>query len=319
VTATLDLNLVAAFVRVIETGSFTAAAHALGLPKSSVSRRVTALESELGVRLVQRSTRQLVLTEAGRQYFERARASLNGLQEASAAAADMSHDVAGLIRFTMAPDTTGFMASLLAEFLQRYPKVRLEVIMTARRVDLVAEGIDVALRNGRLTDSTLVARRLGSSDLGLFASRAYLRREGKPARLADLEKHRFVLYRPLTERESLKLEGPRGPETVKVQTPLVADEMTFVADAIAAGVGIGLVPVLFFGLMLGPLRRGPRPEVVRVLPQYGMGGGDVHLVSPPTAYEPTRVALFRDFIAERFSPMLAKCELALGANKKHGA
>src|SRR5580692_6780641 len=203
--ATMDLNLVATFVRVVEGGSFTAAAHALALPTSSVSRKVSALEAAIGVRLIQRSTRRLVLTEAGRLYFERSRANLVGLADATAAVADMSDDVAGLIRFTTAPDHAGILAGFLAEFLRRHPRVRIETILTPRRVDLVAEGVDLALRGGRLADSTLVARRIGGADLGLFATAGYLRRAGTPRTLAELARHRFVLFGPPDARETLRL------------------------------------------------------------------------------------------------------------------
>src|SRR4051812_4792683 len=190
----LDLNHVNTFVRVVDAGSFTAAARTLGLPKSSVSRRVSALEGVLRVRLLQRSTRKLVLTEAGRLYFERARAALGGLADASAAVVDMSQEIAGPIRFTASGDKTGLIAGLLSEFLARYPNVQIEVVLTPRRVDLVTEGFDLALRAGPLVDSSLVVRRLGRSDHALFASRAYLRAAGTPKRVRDLAEHRFVLF-----------------------------------------------------------------------------------------------------------------------------
>ena len=138
----LDLNLVSTFVRVMETGSFTAAAQELGLPKSSISRRVSALEAALRVRLLQRSTRKLVLTEAGRAYFARVKVALGTLVDASAAVTELSGEIAGPIRFTAGGDNTGLIASLMAEFLARYPKVQIEVVLTPRRVDLVAEGFD---------------------------------------------------------------------------------------------------------------------------------------------------------------------------------
>src|SRR6185436_524098 len=164
-TSAVDLNQVSAFVRVMETGSFTAAARTLGLPKSSVSRRVSALEQSLRVRLLQRGTRKLVLTEAGRLYFERARGALGGLADANAAVTDMSREIAGPIRFTAGGDNTGLIASLIADFLALYPKIQLDVVLTARRVDLVNEGFDLALRAGPLVDSALVVRRLGRSDV----------------------------------------------------------------------------------------------------------------------------------------------------------
>ncbi|MDB4982345.1 MAG: transcriptional regulator, LysR family, partial [Myxococcales bacterium] len=206
-TATIDLNLVSTFVKVAETGGFTAAGRALGLPTSSVSRKVSALEGILEVRLIQRSTRKLVLTEAGRAYFERARASLAGLADATSAVADMSHEVAGPIRLTAAPDNAGILAGFLAEFLAKYPKVRLDVMLTPRRVDLLAEGVDLAVRGGRLGDSSLVVRRIGPADLGLYATPAYLRRAGTPRTLADLSRHRFVLFGPPDTRRALKLTG----------------------------------------------------------------------------------------------------------------
>src|ERR1700691_3550123 len=137
---TPDLNQVSAFVRVMESGSFTAAARALGLPKSSVSRRVSALETALRVRLLQRSSRKLAPTEAGRLYFERARAALGGLADANAAVTDLSQEIAGPIRFTAGGDNTGLLASLLSEFLARHPKIQIDVALTPRRVDLVGEG-----------------------------------------------------------------------------------------------------------------------------------------------------------------------------------
>jgi len=174
------LNQVNAFVRVMNAGSFTAAARALRLPTSSVSRRVSALEKALRVRLVQRGTRKLVLTEAGRLYFEQARTALGRLADANAAVIDMSQEVAGPIRFTAGGDGTGLIATLIAEFVGRYPKVQIEVVLTPRRVDLVGEGFNLALRAGPLVDSSLIVRRLGRRDLALFASRSYLRRAGRP-------------------------------------------------------------------------------------------------------------------------------------------
>jgi DNA-binding transcriptional LysR family regulator len=314
-TNDLDLNLVSAFVRVVEDGSFTTAARQLGLPKSSVSRRVTALERALRVRLLQRSTRKLVLTEAGRLYFERARAALGGLADAGAVVTDLSGEIAGPIRFTAGGDNTGLLANLLAEFLARHPKVQLDVVLTPRRVDLVAEGFDLALRAGPLVDSALIARRLGRVELGLFASRAYLRKAGRPRRVADLAKHRFVLFGEPHEREHLRLTGPEGEEAVEVSGPLVVHEMSFAADAISTGVGIGLIPDTYLGWLAKGGRKGGR-ELERVLPDHGVVGSELSLVSPPTAYEPTRVALLRDFLTERLRPMIQACTLALEADKR---
>jgi DNA-binding transcriptional LysR family regulator len=309
-TNPVDLNQVSAFVRVIDAGSFTAAARTLGLPTSSVSRRVSALEETLRVRLLQRGTRRLVLTEAGRLYFEQARAALGRLADANAAVIDMSQDVAGPIRFTAGGDNTGLVAKLIAEFLGRYPKVQIDVVLTPRRVDLVNEGFDLALRAGMLDDSSLIVRRLGRSDLGLFASRGYLKKAGRPRRVSDLAQHRFVLFGEPSQRHEVRLTGPEGDEAVKIDGPLVVHDMAFASDAIAAGVGIGVVPEAHFGFAIrGRLSAGIR-NLVRVLPDHRVPGVDLSLVSPPTAYEPARVALFRDFLAERLQPLMQACAVA---------
>jgi DNA-binding transcriptional LysR family regulator len=321
VTATdsLDLNQVSAFVRVIDSGSFTAAGRVLGLPKSSVSRRVSALEKSLRVRLLQRGTRKLVLTEAGRLYYERARVALGGLAEASSTVTEMSQEIAGPIRFTLGGDHTGLIANLIAAFLEKYPKVQLEVVLTSRRVDLVAEGFDLALRAGTLIDSSLVVRRLGRSDHGLFASRGYLRKAGTPRRLAELARHRFVLFGEPHDREHLRLTGPQGEvaleEAVKIEGPLVVHEMAFAADAVAAGVGIGLLPEVYLGWAKTGRLHTAGANLVRVLPQHRATGAELSLVSPPTAYEPTRVGLFRDFLAERLRPLMQACEAVIAQER----
>jgi DNA-binding transcriptional LysR family regulator len=316
VTATndVDLNQVSAFVRVMKAGSFTAAARALGLPKSSVSRRVSALEETLRVRLLQRGTRKLVLTEAGRLYFEQAQTALGRLADANAAVIDMTQEVAGPIRFTAGGDNTGLIATLIAEFVGCYPKVQVEVVLTPRRIDLVGEGFDLALRAGPLVDSSLIVRRLGRRDLALFASRSYLGRASRPRSVGELSGHRFVLCGEPPQRHELRLTGPAGIESLKIDGPLVVHEFGFAASVIAAGVGIGLIPEAYFGFMAkGGLSSAGR-QLVRLLPDHSIPGTDLSLVSPPTAYEPTRVRLLRDFLAERIQPLLQ--ESAAAARQK---
>jgi DNA-binding transcriptional LysR family regulator len=198
----------------------------------------------------------------------------------------------------------------------RYPQVVLDLDFTDRKVDLVAEGFDLALRAGPLVDSALVARRLGRTELGLFASRAYLRKEGRPQRIADLARHRFVLFGEPHERENLRLTGPQGEESVKISGPVVVHEMSFGAELVATGLGIGLMPVIDLGRITkgGPRPGGPR-DLVRLLPDHGLVTAELSLVSPPTAYEPARVGLLRDFLTEKLRPMIQACTLAMEADK----
>jgi len=300
----------------VEARSFTAAARALGLPKSSISRRVSALEGALRTRLLQRSTRRLVLTEAGRVYFERARAALAGLTDAGAAVGDMSREIAGPIRFTSGSDNTGFIIRVIGDFLERYPRVQIDVVFTPRRVDLVAEGFDLALRAGPLVDSSLIVRRLGRTDMRLFASRDYLRKHGRPRRFADLGAHRFVRLGDPHQRSKLTMTGPAGDETAAIDGPLIVNDLGFVVDAAIAGIGIALIPDAYFGWAIkGKLRSNWR-DLVRLLPKYAVIGAETNLVSPPIAYEPARVGLFRDFLTERLRPAIEACAAAGERNKK---
>jgi len=281
--ASIDLNHVAMFVRVAEKGSFTAAATELGVLKSSVSRSVAALEATLGVRLLHRTTRRLHLTEAGQAYLQAVRPAVSGIQEASAQAADAGTEPQGLIRMT-APESFAPLAPILARFLERYPKVRVDLVLTGQRIDLVAEGFDLAIRGGALPDSTLVARKVEDAEFGLYASKRYLRSHGRPLRLADLARHRVLLLRAPQGRAVLRLTGPDGEESVEVTGPLSVNELRFMWSAVESDMGIALLP------------RAPGwgDGLVRVLPKYHLAGQALYVVVPSARHEPARVALLRE-------------------------
>jgi DNA-binding transcriptional LysR family regulator len=290
----IDLNDVATFVRLAEGGGFTAAARALGVPKSTVSRALARLERQLGVRLVHRTSRALALTDAGRAYYERVHDAVAGVEHATADVVDMGTEPRGTIRVT-APIDLGEMllAEVIAQFLEKYPQVRFEVSLTSRVVDLVAEGFDLAIRASALGDSSLVARKLGHADLGLFASTEYLKRRGKPTTVADLASHDFVRFRAFEQGRPIVLRGPGGAEhRVELRGPVAADDLLFVHRLISLGEGIGLFPLFFAACTWQMEREG----LVRVLPDWTMRGGDIHVVVPSARHEPRRVKLFRDFL-----------------------
>lgn len=285
-----DLGLVAVFVKVVELESFTAAASALGLPKSSVSRSVAQLEEGLGVRLLQRTSRKLSLTDAGRGFFDRVREPLNGVVDALDSAAESSRAPSGIIRITAPPDL-GYtlLAAPLAEFLIEHPQIKIDLSLTSRVVDLVQERFDLALRATErgLEDSTLVARRLGGPRTGLFASPAYLKRRGKPRTAAELAEHDCILFRAHDGRTVWRLQGSKGEERVTVSGPINVDDINFVRRAVAEGAGIGTLPVI------------AESEAVRVLPDYTLPGGALFLVMPSGRHVPARVALLRDFLIDK--------------------
>ncbi|MCI0574045.1 MAG: LysR family transcriptional regulator [Myxococcaceae bacterium] len=296
----MDLNRIAVFARVVETGSFTAAATALGLRKSTVSRSVSALEAELGIRLIQRTTRRLSLTDAGRAYYERARSALAGLEEAQAAAASLQTEPRGLVRITAAVEGSASLAPIVGAFLLRHPHVRVEALFTSRHVDLVKEGVDLAVRAGVLAESQLLARRLGSSDFGLFAAPSYLERRGRPRRVADLARHDCILYRPEGGTVTWRLSDRRGrgEERVTVHGQLQTDQLLFVQHMLLEGVGIALGPATYFA----PLVRSGQLE--SVLPHHVHRGPAIYVVWPSRAFEPAAVAALRRVLIERLPAAL---------------
>jgi DNA-binding transcriptional LysR family regulator len=297
---TIDLGKIATFVRVVETESFTAAAEALGLPKSSVSRSVARLEEELGVRLLQRTTRRLGLTEAGAAFYQSVRSALSAVDEAVSAAADLGTEPRGLVRLTAPVDLGDFLADPLTRFSKKYPQIQLDVVLTARVVDMVREGFDLALRASRLVDSTLVARKIGTFAHGLFAAPAYLKKRGVPRTLAELASHDCVLFRA-RGRMILTLRGPRGDEQVEVTGNLATDDLTFVISTAAAGAGVAYLPLTLAARAVADKR------LVRVLPDYAWVHSDLSLVIPSGRYIPSRVSLLRDFLAAELKQLVPPC------------
>jgi DNA-binding transcriptional LysR family regulator len=296
----MDLNLVTAFVRVVEAQSFTAAARALGLPKSSVSRRVTELEKELGVPLLHRTTRKLALTEAGRTYFEQAERALTGLETAAETAAGMDAEPRGTVRVTMPVDigVRGF-AELLAEFARRYPDIHVDLSLSSHTVDLVENGFDIGIRADKSHDPNLVVRSVGNAALGLFAAPTYLEQRGTPKEVADLAAHDAVLFRAKQGKALWRLDGPNDEvNAVEVSGRVNADEVLFVRTAIAAGLGIGLLPILVESACVEKKKTDP---LRRVLPDYAVRGADLAIVTPTGPKRPHRVTLLRDFLVEQLT------------------
>ncbi len=309
----MDYNDVPLFVRVVESGSFTGAAHATGLPKSSVSRSVARLEQDLGVRLLQRTTRKLSLTEAGRAFFERVRGPVAGVDEAADAVRELGGEPRGLVRMSAPSDAYAFgAAEAIAEFVRRYPAIRVELALTTRRVDLVAEGFDLAIRAGRLEDSTLVVRRIAAAPLAMFAAPSYLKRRGHPKSLAELAQHECVLFRSHGGKAMWTLEGPEGERSVEVKGAISVDEMAFLMRACVAGAGIALFPV--------PLAREPveRGALEPLLSAYTLspGGSALHVVLPSATFVPTRVALLRDHLVRRLEREIAASQRACTRHRK---
>lgn len=291
-----DLNDMWYFAEVVDKGSFAAAGRSLGLPKSRLSRRVAELETRLGARLLQRTTRSLSLTAVG-EMFHRHCVAMREEALAAVQAVDQSHtEPRGTIRIacpvTIAQTTLGPVLSL---FLARYPQVSIVMQVSNRVVDLVEEGFDVALRvRPTLDDSgSMVIKNLGPSGVLLVASAAQLERQGRPQRPQDLEYMDTVAMSALDGRASWQLVGPSGAAfTVHHRPRLVADDLLTLKFAVLGGTGIGYVPDY---MCADEIARG---ELVAVLPGWSPPLGLVHAVFPSRRGLVPAVRMFLDFLGE---------------------
>ena len=288
----MDLNRVATFVRVVEAGTFTEAAKRLQLPTSSVSRSVAKLERDLGIVLLERTTRRIALTDAGRAYFERAREAVAGLDEASILAEEAAQEASGIVHLAAPPEMIAKLARVIGTFVRRHPKIHVDVITTARGAELVGSDIDIAIVLGPLENSSLIVRRLGMSIHRLYASAPYLEERGVPKSVADLANHEAVLYRGSAGHGTWELVGPEGTERVDVTGALSGDSFQFVLDAVAGGHGIGLVPEQCMH------HAPPAASLTVVLPEYSSHGAVQSLVHP-SRHLPKRVKLLREFLSEQ--------------------
>ncbi len=289
----MDLNLVTLFETVARTASFSAAAKELRLPKSSVSRGVARLEAELGVQLLHRTTRHVAPTAAGTALYDRVAPLLRSMNAALGELPERDEEPSGELRIT-APVDLGvlFLAEAVTRYTARYPQVSVDLHLTGRVVDLVAERFDVALRAATsLKDSTLVVRRLVRTVGHLYASPIYLARRGAPRTERDLEGHEWVLFRPGPQKLRMPTQDrPRGTPMPKAR--IVTDDLLFMRDALRAGAGIGLLPTFLVeaDVVAGTL--------VRVLPRYERPSGSLHFVTPAARHVPRKVTAFRDLIVE---------------------
>ena len=280
--APIDLNLVRAFAAVHDGGSFSAAALKLGVPRSTVSRSVASLESALGVRLFQRTTRKVATSTAGLALYDRLMPSLSALEASLAEVPEHEEVPSGTLRITTTVDLgAAVLAEATARFINRYPEVNVDVQLSNQIVDLVRDGFDLALRisTGRAASSTLVAQKVGSISLRLWASPAYLARRGEPKSIAELKDHQWLGD---DNRFGLRHAKPR----------LFVNDMFFLRETIKAGAGIGPLPGFLTDAEVAA------GTLVPVLPKWAAPTGTVHLVQPSRKHQPRKVTAFRDVLVE---------------------
>ena len=294
--ATGNLDEIAVFVHVVQAGSFTAAAKQRHVPKSTLSRAVSRLEESMRARLLQRTSRKIALTEAGRAFYDRAAPHIAGLRDA-AEALDSEDQPQGTLRLTAAPDAgDAFLGEMLVRFTARYPLVHVEVDLSTRRCNLIEEGFDAALRAAAsIDDASLVARRILSSEMQLFASPAYLARRGTPATVEDLVDHECVLFRPVEGRSEWVFTGPSGEERrATVTGHLGGGDFAFLLSALRVGAGVGIMPSFLAARSVAD------GTLSRVLPGWSRTSSSLFFVYPAARHVPKKVLAFRDFVLESF-------------------
>lgn len=291
-----NLADVAVFVRVVERGSFTLAADELELSRAVVSKYVSRLEERLGARLLNRTTRRLSLTEAGAALFEASRGALERIEEAEGAVAQLQSEPRGRLRVS-APMSFGILhlGTAMAEFARAYPRVTLDVRLDDRYVNLVEEGVDVAIRIGNLTDSSLVARKLTTTRAVACASPAYLAEHGEPETPEDLATHDCLLYSYLSTANVWRFTARDGREIpVAVTGSFRINNGIVLAEAAAAGQGILMAPSFY----VAPHLRDGRLK--RILGDYRLRELGIHAVWPQRGHVAPKVRAFVEFLARRF-------------------
>lgn len=292
----MDLNELLFFVRVVEAGSFARAARALGTSNSTLSRKIADLESRLGVRLLQRTTRTLSLTNAGRIYYENAARIVIDIEEAERAVIELQAAPRGLLRIT-APVGLNFLGRMVSTFLQRYPKIELSMTCTDRVVDLVDEGFDLAIRAGNLPDSSLVAKLLAHERWLLLASPAYLEKQGTPKEPSDLEDHACIVFSGgRSGQASWRLERGDVSYHARPEAKLMANDIDIVKEAALDGLGVAMLPA---SRVVEDIRLG---RLSRVLTDWQAPKAPISIVYPSSLHLAPKVRAFVDHMSEQMTP-----------------
>lgn len=288
----MNLNDLSLFIRVVETGSFTAAAESLNVQKSTISRRIAQLEDTLGIRLIQRTTRKLKLTPEGEELFNRAQPLVDDLEAVQDDISASRTELRGRLRLTMPTEIGVFMMNeVITSFMQTYPRLEVDVELSTRTVDLIEEGVDLALRLGPLPNSSLIARHIAGLHRGLFATPEYLEQQGMPHTPDDLANHQCIsLLKPF---DHLRFTNWNNSEPVTMGGRLRTNSMSFVREMILQNMGVGRLPEVFCGELVKTGR------IVRVLDEFTLDPLEVNALYASRRNLNPRVRAFLDHMSER--------------------
>lgn len=292
-----DLNDMAVFASVVQTGSFTAAGKALSLPKSNVSRRIARLEDSFNARLLERTTRKLRLTEIGQSLYPHAQRIVEEADFANTLVNSMASGPKGILRISASVFTGQHLLSpRLPEFLELFPEICLHLELSNRRIDLIEEGIDVAIRVGKMTDSTMISRYLGKIRVYLYCTSDYMAGRGRPTRPKDLIDHRLLLMSDMIAGagNTLRLDGPRGEEKISITPYCSINDFQTLHHFARKGLGIAALPEY---LCREDLKN---ESLFRVLPAWEIRPVDFHAVYPSRRGAMPKLLVFLNFVKSQF-------------------
>jgi len=295
-----DLNDMMVFLAVVETGSFTLAADRLGMPKANVSRKVSRLEQHLDITLLERSTRSQHLTEAGKRYLIHCKRVHEELDLATASISELQHSYKGNLKVG-ASVATGqqILKPALAQFMHQYPELTLQLNLVNRRIDFIEEGYDVVIRIGQLTDSLLIAKKLGTVTRKLFASPKYIAQHGIPKTVEQLIAHQLLIMNPINNDLKLTLISTKGDGyTLHCKPRLLVDDFVVLKQSIIDGLGIAVLPE-YMGR-----EEVSSEKLVKILPDWGMQDVDIYALYPRNRAKIPKVKAFLNFISELYTDAL---------------
>ena len=275
----MDYNLLKTFSKVSELGSFTKAAKVLNQPKSRVSRAIAKLENELGVELVRRTTRKTSLTSLGQEFYEKITPHLNEISNELIRVSDKQDEMVGTIRITTSDSfAQNTLAPVISKYNLKYPKVKFEMIITNDYVDLVKENIDLAFRAGKLKDSSLLQKKFIATSFLLVCSKKYIDKYSVPTCLAEIQKHKYLSFKPL---ESLFTD-----KGIILNSSVTTDSLPMLLKMALNGDGVTVLPDFLCEKYI------MSKELVRVIPTWKSKSENIHIVYPPTKNLPKRVKEF---------------------------
>ena len=290
----LDISQIALFVQVVRGGSFAEVSRRCDIPPNTISRRIASLEDALGALLFQRSTRKLVLTTAGRAFYEEVADSIETLERAGQAVLGEANAISGLVRIAAPVDFFDlFPLTWIREFMRANPRIVFDFVLGDTAIDLIAHGIDIAFRAGVLSDSSYVIRKISDAFAVLVASPELLKYVS-PKAISDLKEMPCIVGSGKQVRSTWRMQGPSGTTEVTVRASFKADSSIARLRACIAGIGIALLPS---GLVREPLNRG---ELILVLPEYRLHAGGFYVVLPTRRHVPAAVRHFMQFAMAKF-------------------